>query len=289
MTNRQGSRAGNENDDLRHQCRKINPYNSSRLSVWGAESGRGLRALQKLSPFIGSQPSAAASWSARSPLPLFLRPCLGIKVQTASGRENCKGTASLPRLLRYELAALFGPGIFGWTCLADESSLPRSEWGAPAVAVSHSGDIWTIAGEKHSASLNEKNLALTIQTRSNKWAMVPSGPTDMLVKVGAEEFPLRLADAQQILVTSYDTGFKTGVKLKLGQWRYKGKPLDLTLYLTVTFDGRDEELVFEAAADEHAVAVRQLDWPTAMDAHEVECTILPNGRGNLLPRDWPKE
>src|SRR5215813_12028591 len=31
------------------------------------------------------------------------------------------------------------------------------------------------------------------------------------------------------------------------------------------------------------------DWPPALDAHDVDYTLLPNGKGNLLPRDWPKE
>jgi hypothetical protein len=48
-------------------------------------------------------------------------------------------------------------------------------------------------------------------------------------------------------------------------------------------------LVCDVATDESAVKVRQLDWPTALDAREVDYTLLPNGKGNLLPRDWPKE
>jgi hypothetical protein len=137
--------------------------------------------------------------------------------------------------------------------------------------------------------LNEKGLRLLVKTPSSTWALAPSGAKDMLVKLNGEEFPLKLADAQQTLIAPYDTGFKTGVKLKLSQWRHEKRALDLTLYLTIAFEGRDEDLVFEAAADEHSAVLRQLDWPTAMDAREVEHTILSNGRGNLLPRAWPKE
>jgi hypothetical protein len=170
-------------------------------------------------------------------------------------------------------------------------SMPRADWGAPAVTVSHDAGTWTIAGRKHTALLDEKSLALTIRTASNAWAMAASGPKDMLVKAGAgaDEFPLRLADAQEIEIKPYDTGFKTGVKLKLARWKHQNADLDLTLFLTLAFEGRDEELVCEAAADEHAVHVRQLDWPAAIDARDVNYTILPNGRGNLLPRDWSKE
>ena len=36
------------------------------------------------------------------------------------------------------------------------------------------------------------------------------------------------------------------------------------------------------------VAIRQLDWPGALDARDVDWTLLPNHRGVLLPRNWPK-
>jgi len=187
-----------------------------------------------------------------------------------------------------QLTALFVSGAVEKTFSA-EATLAREEWGAPLISVSHTGATWRISGKKHTALLNEKDLSLAIQTPASHWALAPSGAKDMLVKMGGEEFPLKLADAQQILIIPYDTGFKTGVKLKLSQWPHKEKVVDLTLYFTIAFEGRDEDLVFESAADEHAVALRQLDWPAAMDARDVEYTILSNGRGNLLPRDWPKE
>src|SRR6185436_3555442 len=163
-------------------------------------------------------------------------------------------------------------------------SLPRAEWGAPAISVLHSGGVWTIAGSKRTAVLDEKTLALTVRTGSNVWAMAAPGPKDMLVKAGAEEFPVGLADAREIAIKPYDTGFKSGVKLKLSRWRHKEADLDLTVFLTIAFEGREEELVFEAAADEGTAVLRQLDWPTAMDTRAVDYTVLSNGRGNKLPR-----
>src|SRR5215469_10909669 len=79
--------------------------------------------------------------------------------------------------------------------LVDASGLlSRADWGAPAVTVSHNAATWTISGLKHTATLDGKTLTLTIHTRSNTWAMAPSGPKDMLVKAGADEFPLRMTD-----------------------------------------------------------------------------------------------
>jgi hypothetical protein len=43
------------------------------------------------------------------------------------------------------------------------------------------------------------------------------------------------------------------------------------------------------AAKEGNAIIRELNWPTALDAREVDYTLLPSGRGMLLPRDWPQE
>lgn len=167
--------------------------------------------------------------------------------------------------------------------------LPRDQWGATPVTVSHDGANWTITGKKTKFVLNENNLALTVQSGQTVWKIVPSGVGDMLVKSKGEEVALRLADARKISIVSYDAAFKTGVKLSLTGWRGKANDLDLELFLTICLEGPDEELVFDVAADEGDTKLRQLDWPAALDARDVDYTVLSNGRGTLLPRNWPKE
>jgi hypothetical protein len=169
----------------------------------------------------------------------------------------------------------------------------REERGAPAVTVSHDGGVWTIRGKQQVVTLNEGDLALRVEAGPAVWQMVPSEPDDLLVKADGEDFLLRLADALRKEIVPYDTGFSSGVKITLGNWRRTGAAsdaaaLDLTLYLTVALEGPDEELVFDIAADESTAVVRRLDWPTALDAREVDATILSNIRGVLLPRGWPK-
>src|SRR5882724_501464 len=167
--------------------------------------------------------------------------------------------------------------------------LPRAEWGAPLVTVSHDGGQWTVAGQKNTLTLKSADLALRMQAGPVAWQMMPSAPGDLRVKVGAEEFSLRLADAQNIAVAADDSGAKTGVKLTLSQWRHNDTTVDLTLYLTLALEGRQEELVFQVAADEsHGAVVRQLDWPAALDARDVDYTVLNHFRGILLPRAWPE-
>ncbi|MGH9880803.1 MAG: DUF5696 domain-containing protein, partial [Pyrinomonadaceae bacterium] len=124
--------------------------------------------------------------------------------------------------------------------------------------------------------------------------MVPSTTKDMLVRARGEDAYLQLSNAEKITITPYDTGFKTGVKIALSRWRHRGlrnqgAELDLSLFLTVCLEGKDEEVVFDVAARENDTTVRQLDWPTALDTRDIDYTVLSNGRGIILPRTWPKE
>ncbi|HMH42581.1 MAG TPA: DUF5696 domain-containing protein, partial [Pyrinomonadaceae bacterium] len=167
--------------------------------------------------------------------------------------------------------------------------VPRADWGAPAVTVTHQGGQWIIAGKKNKLWLNESDLALRVEAGVTEWKMAPSSTRDMLVRGKGEEFYLRLADAKKISIVPYDTGFKTGVKISLSDWTHKTDKLDLRLFLTVCVEGRDEDLVFDATASEHEAVLGQLDWPGALDARAVDYTLLSNGRGTLLPRNWPKE
>lgn len=171
---------------------------------------------------------------------------------------------------------------------------PREEWGAPVVTVSHEADRWVIAGRKNRVTLTESDLSIRIDAGAARWNLVSSAEDDMLVRSRGEEFFVRLTDAGKVDIAPYDTGYATGVKITLQQFRHnglanKGVELDLSLYLTVCLEAEAEELVFHAAANEGEAVVRQLDWPKALDARDVDHTVLSNRRGTLLPRDWPKE
>ena len=167
-----------------------------------------------------------------------------------------------------------------------------AEWGAPPVTVSHANGKWTIAGTKNTATLDEKSLALTVHAGPATWNMVPSSEKDMRVRAFDDEFSVRLADAHDIQIAEYRTGFKTGVKITLDGFHANGVKapgalLGLRLYLTVAMEGGDEDLDFEVSAVEHGASVRELNWPTAMDGRDVDYTVLSNDEGELLPRNWP--
>ena len=166
--------------------------------------------------------------------------------------------------------------------------LARADWGAPLVKVSPAQGQWTIAGRKQKVTIDTLTFALAVNAQSVVWKMSPSGTNDLTVKYHGQEFALGLTAANEISIEPYDTGFKTGVKITLGQFRHNADILDLKLHLTVCLEGRDEDLVFDIAAQERDTILRRLDWPTTLDARDVDDTVLSNNKGNLLPRNWPK-
>ena len=165
--------------------------------------------------------------------------------------------------------------------------LPRADWGAPLVNISHADGKWAIAGQKQTVMLDDKSLALAVKAGSVDWKMVPSSTNDMIVKYRGKEFPLALTDAKKISIEPYDTGFKSGVKLTLSDFHHGFSKLDLTLYLEITLQGDAEDLVFDIAAQEGDAVLRQLQWPTALDSTGVDYVVLSNNKGDLLPNNWP--
>jgi hypothetical protein len=170
---------------------------------------------------------------------------------------------------------------------AETQTLPRADWGAPEVAVSSAAGRFTIAGRRHVVVLSEADLGFRVRAGAAEWAFLPSSTGDLVVRAGGANLRLRLADARDKRIVPYDTGFKTGVKLTLSRFPHEGRELDLTLHLTLALEASEEELAFTAAAEEKSVSLRQLDWPGPLDATQVDYTVLPNLRGNLIPRDWP--
>jgi len=171
----------------------------------------------------------------------------------------------------------------------NSQTLSREQWGAMPVTVAHEGKNWFVKGKLNSFTLNESDLSLSIQAGPAQWQLMSSKSGDMIARTKSEEISLRIADAKKISIVPYDTGFKTGVKLALSGWASKGNEIDLDVFTTVCLEGKSEELVFEVVANERTATLRQLDWPGAVDARDVDYTLLSNGRGTLLPRNWPKE
>src|SRR5215831_15399655 len=105
------------------------------------------------------------------------------------------------------------------TSLPSAQKLQREDWGGPLVAVSSRDRKWTIAGKKTSVTVDEADLTVRVHAETALWEMRPSSPKEMLVRSGGQDFYLRLADARNIAITPYDTGFKKGIKISLSGWR----------------------------------------------------------------------
>lgn len=172
---------------------------------------------------------------------------------------------------------------------AQVAAAQSTDWGAPPVTLTHEANRWTIAGLKNTVALDATTLAITVHTAGTEWRMVPSSPHDLQVRTAGYDRWLRLADARNLQIVPYKTGFKTGVKITLSGFRgpAQGAPLDLKLLLTMALEGGEEDLTFEVAAVEGATRIRELNWPTAVDGRAVDATVLSNDSGELLPRDWP--
>ena len=106
-------------------------------------------------------------------------------------------------------------------------TLSRDQWGGMPVTVLHQNGNWVIQGKKHTVTLNDRTLALTVGTGHAIWSTLASNRRDMLLKNGVEEFELGVAQAKTMNIVPYDVGFKTGVKISLGDWVHNAIKLDL--------------------------------------------------------------
>ncbi|OHB65575.1 MAG: hypothetical protein A2Y77_06440 [Planctomycetes bacterium RBG_13_62_9] len=110
-----------------------------------------------------------------------------------------------------------------------------------------------------------------------------------MVEASGKTHSLRFADAGARTITPYQTGFKTGVKIALGDFQYDGTKSDLKIDLFLCLEGQREELVCELIAQEADTRVLECLWPPAMTAESFDSTVVPFMQGMLLPKDWAKK
>jgi len=163
----------------------------------------------------------------------------------------------------------------------------------PRISVSHANGQWTVTGKKNIIILNDSDLSVAVHAGPVTWKMLPSSDHDMRVDVAGDEFYVRLADAQKIDIEPYTTGFKTGLRIILGDFRDKGilargSLLNTRVVLTMCLEGKDEDLVAESMVNENGTAVKELNWPKPIDGREADYTIISSDNGTLLPRSWSR-
>jgi len=174
-----------------------------------------------------------------------------------------------------------------WAAAANESA--QDEWGAPKVQVQQKEGKWSIDGLKNRVELNPSDLQMTVHAGGQDWSMMPSFSGDLIVEKEGLTFALRLADAGEKLISPYQTGFKTGIKIALEDFRREDDELDLQISLFVCLQGEQEELVCELVPAEKTTAILECFWPGAIADTCFDTTIVPFMQGMLLPKDWPEK
>lgn len=162
-------------------------------------------------------------------------------------------------------------------------------WGAPDVRVAEAGGKWGIAGRQNTLTLDPATLEMKISSGSHAWVMNPSYDGDLVIKQGAAIIPLKLAGAGRKIISPYRTGFRTGVKIDLSDYRAANTPLDLRIQLFIGLEGRDEDLVCEILATDGEARVRECSWPAGLAAGSFDVSIVPFMQGMYLPKDWGKK
>jgi hypothetical protein len=176
-----------------------------------------------------------------------------------------------------------------FTAYSATSATEQEDYGAPKVQVFQKEGKWIIKGLKNRIELNPSDLQMTVYGGSRRWSMIRSFSGDLIVENSGKRLSMRLADAGKKEISSYQTGFKTGVKINLSDFVAKGKKLDLQIQLFICLEGKDEELVCEVIATEKTATVLECFWPQAVTEDCFDYTVVPFMQGMLLPKDWPKK
>ncbi|MFB0555556.1 MAG: DUF5696 domain-containing protein [Phycisphaerae bacterium] len=165
----------------------------------------------------------------------------------------------------------------------------QNNWGAPKVQVFQREGKWIIEGQRNRIELNPSDLQMTVYAQSRTWSMIPSFSGDLIVENSGTRLSLRFADAGKKEISSYQTGFKTGIKIDLAGFTYKDKKIDLQILLFICLEGEQEEMVCELKATEKTATVKECFWPQAVSNNCFDYTVVPFMQGMLLPKDWPKK
>jgi hypothetical protein len=165
----------------------------------------------------------------------------------------------------------------------------QDDYGSPVVQVQEEGGVWVLRGQKTQVELNPATLEMTIRSGDRTWSTVASSAGDLIAESSGKTYGLRLADAGRRRVSPCETGFKTGVKISLADFRQETTPVGVRIDLSVCLEGTQEELVCEVVAHEDAVRVLECSWPPALAEGSFDATVVPFMQGMLLPKTWPEK
>ncbi|MHC4438325.1 MAG: hypothetical protein ACYS3S_13270, partial [Planctomycetota bacterium] len=166
--------------------------------------------------------------------------------------------------------------------------LTQLEWGDPNVTVRQDAAQWIIHGERLTVVVDSNSLAMRIKDKDIIWNIEGSTQRDLTIEHDGRNIPLRLRDAKKITIEPYETGFKSGIKIRLNDYIHQDKLLKIGLQLNICLQTPNEELVCELAATENSAAVKQCLWPAPFEQASFDFTVVPFMQGMLLPKQWPQ-
>lgn len=149
--------------------------------------------------------------------------------------------------------------------------------------------VWRVLGAKHRLEFNPTNLAFQVATPATSWRMADSRDGDLQVRLDGKPVSLRLGAAGRKAVSTYDSGFPSGLKIELQEFRRDTNLLDLSLQLFLCREGSEEEVVAILIASDGGTRVLRCDWPPGLTADSFATTIVPYMPGMLLPKTWPEK
>jgi len=179
------------------------------------------------------------------------------------------------------LCFVFSEGIFA------EKPL-QTEWGQPKVEVQKSDSQWTIQGKRLAVIFNSDTFAIQVKDKDVIWNLEESSKGDLIVEREGQKIPLRLGDAKNVDIMPYETGFKSGLKIKLTDYSYQNTQLDLAVTLFICLQTPDEDLICELVVKEDVITVKECFWPAALKQDSFDFTVVPFMQGMLLPKEWEK-
>ncbi len=102
--------------------------------------------------------------------------------------------------------------ILSWDCVCS-GKLKQLEWGNPEVKVKQDAAQWIIQGKRLTVVIDSNTLAMQVRDKDISWNIEGSRKGDLTIEHSGRKIPLRLKDAKQIKIESYETGFMSGIKI----------------------------------------------------------------------------
>jgi hypothetical protein len=166
--------------------------------------------------------------------------------------------------------------------------LTQLEWGNPKVTVKQDASQWIIQGERLTVVIDSNSLAMQVKDKDITWNIEGSLQGDLTVEQDGRNITLSLKDAKQIKIEPYETGFMSGIKIRLNGYVRQDKLLGVNLQLNICLQTPNEDLVCELITTEDNVAVKQCLWPAPFEKDSFDFTVVPFMQGMLLPKQWPQ-